>query len=63
MDGGHVCQDGGGDGGSRGGVGAYVGGGGSWGPWVGDFAAFGVGLEVHSGFVGALPQTPKGRES
>lgn len=51
-DGGHVCQDGGGDGGSLGGGAAGAGGddgggGGSWGSWVGDFVVYGAGLEVH----------------
>lgn len=57
-DGGRVCPDGGGDGGSLGGDVAVAGGGGggggcggggggSWGPWVGGFGVCGAGLEAH----------------
>lgn len=49
-DGGHVCQDGDGAGGSLGDGAASDGGGdggSSWGLWVGDFAVYGAGLEVH----------------
>lgn len=58
IDGGRVCQDGGGDGGA-----SASGGDDGWGPWVGGFVVCGAGLVVHSGSVVDLLQTPEGLES
>lgn len=59
IDGGDVCQSGGGDGGG----GDGGGGGDVWGPWAGGCVACGAGLGAHSGTAAGLPQTPKGRGS